>query len=265
MTIEIGTQKIPRASRRRGKPMATSLPIGEVDANIFACPACSRPLGSGTSRCPGCDTRLIAGVMASRAAVFVGAGVFSGMIISGALMGIGSLSGARPVDVPIVQAPPVVTPTQAAVPSVAAPAIDTSVPSGAISALRQSTRLNQRVVADAEQLEIALAAPKPSSSAIAPILRSMATHASFGARLAPTVGEWGRASAVSQDLATFYAAIAATAQQGLSASLSSSRAYEAAAERMLQVVAGLDDIDAASRALAAGADFELPPLIAPSS
>lgn len=245
--------------------MATSLPIGEVDANIFACPACSRPLGSGTARCPGCDTRLIAGVKASRAAVFVGAGVFSGMIISGALMGFGSLTAARPVDIPTVQAPPIVTPTQVAVPSVAAPAIDTSVPSGAVSALRQSTRLNQRVVADAEQLAIALAAPKPSSSAIAPILRSMATHASFGARLAPTVGEWGRASAVSEDLATFYAAIAATAQEGLSASLSSSRAYEAAAERMLQVVAGLDDIDAASRALAAGADFELPPLSAPSS
>jgi hypothetical protein len=265
MTIEIGTQKVPRVGRRGRTPMATSLPIGEVDANIFACPACLRPLGTGTSRCPSCDTRIIAGVKASRAAAFVGVGVFSGMIISGALFGIGSLTAARPVEVPIVQAPPVVTPTQVAVPSVAAPAIDTSVPTGAVSALRQSTRLNQRVVADAEQLAIALAAPKPSSSAIATILRSMATHASFGARLAPTVGEWGRASAVSEDLTAFYAAIAATAHQGLSASLSSSRAYEAAAERMLQVVAGLDDIDAASRALAAGADFELPPLIEPSS
>jgi hypothetical protein len=265
MTIEIGSQKVGRVGRRGGTRMATSLAIGEIDANIFACPACSRPLGSGTSRCPGCDTRLIAGVKASRVAVFVGAGLFSGMIVSGALMGIGSLSGARPVDVPIVQAPPVVTPTQAPVPTVAAPAIDPGVPSGAVSALRQSTRLNQRVVADAERLATALAAPKPSSAVIAPILRTMATNASFGSRLAPTVGEWGRASAVSEDLATFYAAISATAQQGLSASLSSSRAYEAAAQRMLQVVAGLDDIDAASRALAAGADFELPPLIAPSS
>ena len=93
----------------------------------------------------------------------------------------------------------------------------------------------------------------------------MATNASFGAKLAPTIGDWGRASAVSEDLAAFYAAITATAQEGLSASLSSSRAYEAAAEEMLQVVAALDDIDAASRVLAVDGDFELPPLVSPSS
>ena len=241
------------------------MPIGEVDANIFACPACNRPLGSGTTRCPSCDTRLIMDVKASRAAIFVGVGLFSGMIISGALMGVATVAGARPGDVAVVQAPPVVTPSQAPVPSVAAPVVDPGVPSGAISALRQSAKLNQRVVADAEHLATALAASKPSASVIAPILRSMATHASFGARLAPSVGEWDRASAVSEDLAAFYAAISATAQEGLSASLSSSRAYEAAAEEMLQVVAGLDEVDAASRALAAGADFELPPLSAPSS
>jgi hypothetical protein len=265
MTIEVGAQKVGRVGRRGGKRPATSLPIGEVDANIFACPACNRPLGSGTSRCPSCNTRLVGGVKASRVAIFVGIGLFSGMIVSGALMGIASVAGARPAAVPVVQAPPIVTPTQAPVPSVAVPVVDPGITSGAISALRQSTRLNQRVVADAERLATALAASKPSSSVIAPILRSMATNASFGARLAPTVGEWSRASAVSEDLAAFYAAISSTAQQGLSASLSSSRAYEAAAEQMLQVVAGLDDIDAASRALAAGADFELPPLVAPSS
>lgn len=264
MTIEVGTQKVGRISRRGAKRPATSLAIGEIDANIFACPACNRPLGSGTSRCPGCDTRLIMGVKASRAAMFVGAGLFSGMLVSGALMGIASLSGARPADVAVVQAPPIVTPTQAPVPSVAAPVVDPGIPSGAVSALRQSTRLNQRVLADAELLTTALAASKPSSSVIAPILRSMATHASFGSRLAPTVGDWGSASALSEDLAAFYAAISASAQQGLSASLSSSRAYEAAAEEMLQVVAGLDAIDAASRTLAASGDFELPPLTAPT-
>jgi hypothetical protein len=263
MTIEVGTQKVGRIGRRGGKRATASLPIGEIDANIFACPACNRPLGTGTSRCPSCNTLLIGGVKSSRVAIFVGVGLFSGMIISGALMGLATVAGARPAAVPVLEAPQVVTSSQVAVPSVAAPVVDPGIPSGAISALRQSTRLNQRVVADAERLTTALAATKPSSSAIAPILRSMATHASFGARLAPTVGEWGKASAVSDDLAAFYAAIAATAQHGLSASLSSTRAYEAAAEEMLQVVAGLDDIDSASRSLAAGADFELPPLTAP--
>lgn len=264
MTIEVGTQKVGRVGRRGAKRPATALAIGEIDANIFACPSCNRPLGAGTSQCPACNTRLIGGVKASRAAILVGIGVFSGMIISGALMGIVSLTGARPADVAVVVAPPIVTPSLAPVPTVAPPPVDPGVPSGAISALRQSTRLNQRVVADAERLTTALAASRPSASVIAPILRSMATHASFGAKLAPTVGDWSRASTVSEELAAFYASISATAQQGLSASLSSSRAYEAAAEKMLTVVAGLDAIDAASRKLAAGADFELPPLTAPT-
>jgi hypothetical protein len=68
---------------------------------------------------------------------------------------------------------------------------------------------------------------------------------------------------VSDDLVTFYAAIAATAEQGLSASLRSSRAYSTAAEQMLDIVAGVEAIDAASRKLAASADLELPPLTAP--
>ena len=38
---------------------AMGLAIGDTDANVFTCPACSRPLSEGTSRCPGCGTRLI--------------------------------------------------------------------------------------------------------------------------------------------------------------------------------------------------------------
>jgi hypothetical protein len=263
MTIEIGSQKVGRVGRRGGARMAPSLPIGEADANIFACPACSRPLGNGTPRCPGCGTRLIAGVKASRAAVFIGIGVFTGMITSGALMGIGSLLTARPADVTVVPAPPVVTPTQAPLASAPAPIVDPGIPSSALSALGQSARINQRLLADAGRLTVALATPRPSSSEIAPILRTMNTSAAFGAKLAPTVGDWDQAATVSDDLATFYAAIAATAEQGLSASLRSSRAYANAAEQMLDIVAGLEAIDAASRKLAASADLELPPLTAP--
>jgi hypothetical protein len=239
MTIEIGNQKVGRIGRRGGPRQATSLPIGEVDANIFACPACSRPLGSGTSRCPGCGARLIAGVKASRAGVFIGIGVFSGMVVSGAFMGIGSLVAPRPADVAVVPAPPVVTPTQPPLASAPAPAVPPGIPSGAVSALGQSTRINQRLLADAGRLTTALSASNPSSSEIAPILRTMNTSAAFGARLAPTVGDWDRAGAVSDDLTAFYAAVGATAEEGLSASLRSSRAYVAAAEQMLKVVAGV--------------------------
>ena len=272
MTIEIGTQKVGRVGRvgRRGKAghtpaHAPSLVIGEADANIFACPACQRPLGTGTPRCPSCGTRLIGGVKASRAALLVGIGVFTGMIASGTLMGIGSAVSPRPVDIAGVQPSAIVTPSQVAAASAPAPTVDPGIPTSAMSALRQSTRLNQRVLADAERLTAALAAPKPSSAEIAPILRTLATTAAFGAKLAPTVGEWDEASAVSGDLAAFYTDISSTAQQGLASSLKSTRAYVAAAEQMLTVVARLDEIDAASRGLGVAAGIDLPPLTAPSS
>ena len=265
MTLEIGSQKVGRIGRRgRGTPSAPSLPIGELDANIFACPACSRPLGSGTRRCPGCATRLIAGVKASRAVVFVGAGGLAGFALGAGLVALMTMLNAQPAQAVIQPAPPIVTPSQAPI-AVAppAPAVDPGIPSSALSALRQTTAINQRVVTDAARLSTALAAAKPSSSEIAPILRAMASTATVGQRLAPTVGGWDQAESVSADFVAFYAAIAKTADEGLSSSLSSSRAYVAAAEEMLRVVRGLDAIDAASRTLAASADLTLPPLTAP--
>ncbi|MBA2300263.1 MAG: hypothetical protein H0W22_05760 [Chloroflexi bacterium] len=261
MTIEIGSQKAGRIGRGGGSRMATSLPIGEVDANIFACPACSRPLGVGTSLCPSCGTHLIAGVRTSRAVVFVGIGLFSGMILGAGLMAALSVTTPRPLDLAVADAPPIVAPSQVPVASAAAPPVDAGISSGAMSALRQSTLLNQRVLGDADRLTAALSAPKPSSAVIGPILRTLASTASFGAGVAATVGSWDRGDAVSKDLALFYASIAETADEGLSASFANNRAYVAAAEKMLEIVGGLGAIDAASRTLAASADVVLPPLI----
>jgi hypothetical protein len=263
MTLEIGSQKIGRIGRR-GPRVASSLPIGEVDANIFACPACSRPLDSGTRRCPGCGTRLIAGVKATRAAAFVAVGGLAGTLLGAGLVAAVSFVNTRPAEVLVVPPPAVATPSQAPLPSAPAPVADPGIPSSALSALRQSTLLNQRVISDADRLTAALAVAKPSGSQIAPILRSMASTATFGQRLAPTVGGWDRAEVVSADLVAFYAAIARTADEGLSSSLSSSGTYIAAGERMLKIVAGLDALDGAARTLAASADVTLPPLTAPT-
>lgn len=265
MTLEIGSQKVGRFGRRgRGTPMAASLPIGESDANIFACPACSRPLGSGTRRCPGCATRLLAGVETSRAVAFIGAGGLAGFALGAGLVALMTMLNVQPAQAVIQPAPPIVTPSQAPI-AVAPPppAIDPGIPSSALSALRQTTLINQRVVSDAGRLSAALATTKPSSSEIAPILRAMASTAMVGQRLAPNVGGWDQAESVSADFVAFYAAIAKAADDGLSSSLSSRRAYVAAAEEMLRVVGGLDAIDAASRTLAASADLTLPPLTAP--
>ncbi len=263
MTLEIGSQKVGRIGRR-GPRMAPSLPIGEIDANIFACPACSRPLGSGTRRCPGCGTRLIAGVKATRATALVGVGGLAGTLLGAGLFAAVSLVNTPPAEALVVPPPAVATPSQAPLPSAPAPVAGPAIPSSALSALRQSTLLNQRVISDADRLAAALATAKPSGSQIAPILRSMASTATFGQRLAPTVGGWDQAKVVSTNLVAFYAAISRTADEGLSSSLSSSAIYIAAGERMLEIVAGLDALDGAARTLAASADVTLPPLTAPT-
>ncbi len=259
MTIEASGGKASRFGRRQASTV--ELPIGEADANIFNCPACARPLGAGASRCPGCRTRLVSGIRATKAAGFVLVGLLAGLMVGG-----GSVALATAVSRPAaaaVDAPPVVTPSQAVAPtSQPAPPIDPGIPAAALSALRQSTVVNQRLLADASKLTGVLAG-SPTGKDIAPILRSLAATAGFGDGLAPSIATWDDGLAVSQGLVTYYAAIGGVAQDGLAASLTNTRAYVDAGTRMMSVMDGMIDLDAASRTLAASADLDLPLLVPP--
>lgn len=260
MTIEASSAKAGRFGRRQTSPAADGLAIGEIDANIFNCPACARPLGVGTSRCPGCSLRLVAGVRLAKASAFVVIGLSFGLLIGGGSVALSSALS-RPAVLAVVDAPPVVTPTQAPIATSAPPpVVDPTIPSAAASALRQSAAVNQRILADASRLSVALAVARPSGKDIAPILRGLATTADFGDRIAPDIGRWTAGASVSQELVTFYAAIGGAADDGLAASLTNDKAYVAAGRRMMAIVGGLTDLDAASRTLAAGGDLELPPL-----
>ena len=259
MTVEVA-----RGRARRGKNVPIEqAAIGEVDANIFNCPRCSRPLAVGNSRCAGCGLRMVAGVPLGRVAGFVAAGLMLGLLVGG-----GSVFAAttlmRPVATPVAQAPTTVVPSAVPVaPSAAAPVVAPAIPAipaAAASALRQSTTLNQRLLVDADRLATALASDRPSGAEIAPLLRALASTASFGDRLAPNVAQWPDGAAVSESLVTFYAAVGRVAGEGLTASLQNDRAYVDAGRKMLVVLGQLTGLDAASRALAASADLELPPL-----
>jgi hypothetical protein len=257
MTVEVA-----RGRARRAKNVVTEeMAIGEVDANIFNCPRCTRPLAVGISRCAGCGLRLVGGIPMTRVAGFVAAGLVLGLLVGGgAVVGVTALT--KPVDRVITQAPAKVVPTAApVVPTAAPPIVDPTIPASALSALRQSTTLNQRLLADSDRLAAALRSSNPSGAEIAPLLRALASTASFGDRLAPSVGDWSAGAAVSQGLATFYAAIERVADEGLAASILNSRAYEVAGRRMLSVLGQLTDLDAASRTLASSAGVELPPLV----
>lgn len=264
MTIEANSEKIGRfGGRGAASGKRELLPIGELDANIFNCPACARPLGAGTSRCPGCNTRLIFSVRASRAAGFMVIGLALGLAIGGGVVAVVSAVG-RTAGA-IVDSPPIVIPSavpvDVPVATIGAPVVDPSIPSSALSALRQSAVINQRLLADADRLALVMSVARPVAEDIAPILRGLASTASFGRGLAPELGRWDDGLAVSEGLAAFYGAIEMVAHDGLAASLVNDAAYARAGRRMLAVFDKLPDLDAASRALAAGADVELTPLI----
>jgi hypothetical protein len=230
-----------------------------ADANIFGCPRCGRPQAVGNSRCAGCGLRMVDGLPFLRVSRFIAGGLLIGMLVGGGMVGaITWLT--RPVDKSVVQAPATVTPSVAPGAPIAAPTVDPAIPRAAVSALRQTTTLNQRLLADARRLTRALA-NRPSGAEIAPVLRSIASTASLGDGVAPTVAQWPEGAAVSRALVALYAAAGRVADDGLAASVKNDRAYINTAKQMRTVLARLTDLDASSRALALGAGIELPPLV----
>jgi hypothetical protein len=258
MTIDAVRRKSTRASRREQRE---GMPIGENDANIFDCPACARPLATGTRRCPGCSTRLLGGVRATRAAGFMAIGLLIGLFVGGSVVGLVAMLSA-PAAATAATTDPVAGPTSAplATAPVSVPVADPAVPAAALTALSQTSLINQRLQADATRLQAVMAGSAPASVDIARALRSLSATAAFGDRIAPDVADWADGTAVSASLAAFYAAVGATAREGLTSSLQNADAYRDAGRSMLAVLDELAELDADSRALAATADTDLPAL-----
>jgi hypothetical protein len=259
MTIDAVRRKSTRASRREQRE---EMPIGENDANIFDCPTCARPLATGTRRCPGCSTRLLGGVRATRAAGFMAVGLLVGVVVGGGVVGLVAMLSTPTAVVAgtdTLAAGPTSAPLATSAP-VSVPVADPAIPAAALTALRQTSLINQRLQSDATRLDAVMAASTPASVDIARALRSLSATAAFGDRIAPAVADWADGTAVSASLAAFYAAVGSTAREGLTSSLQNADAYRDAGRSMLVVLGGLAELDAASRALAATADTDLPAL-----
>jgi hypothetical protein len=265
MTIDALPGKARRSRNRKTAP--DSIAIGVADANIVACPSCARPLDAGTSKCPGCGTRMIAGVRATRALGFAASGLLVGLIIGTSVTGaVALLTRPSVVPAPASATTPIASTTPLAssvAPAASAPApvVDPSIPTAAVSAIRQAAELNQRLTADAARLTALLAASSPSSADLARVLRALNANAAVGERLAPQVATWTRSAGLSEALAALYVEVGATARDGLAASLQNDDAYVATSERMLVLLDGLTAIDAQARPLAQQAGLELAPLV----
>ena len=264
MTIDALPERARRPGRR--KTATPPLTIGEADANIVACPGCSRPLDAGASRCPGCGTRMVAGVRATKALGFVASGLVVGLIVGTSVTGLVALA-TRPSPTAIVE-----TPVASAVPlastapiASAAPIADPAIPTAAVSAIRQAVELNQRLADDAGRLAAILATGSPSSADLARVLRTLNANAAVGERIAPQVATWTEAGALSASLATIYLEVASTAREGLAASLRNEGTYVSISRRMVVLLGGLAAIDAEARPLAGRAGLQLAPLVLPAS
>jgi hypothetical protein len=270
MAINSALRKFSRPARG---PKAASYPepiaIGEVDAHVFNCPRCARPLAIGAHVCPGCGTRLLFGVRARMALGLLAAGLAIGVLIAGAAVYV-----ARPV------APGRVSDAGAgAVPSVGAGAIGVSptappvlpaavgIPSSAVSAMRQAAILDARITVHANELRALLKSKATQGIEFARVLRTLNTDATFGVDLAPEIAHWDAAAKLSYDLGSFYRAVRDSSRASLRASVSDSTTYRTAGKRMSTLLLTMRALDATAAGLvdAAGLAPLVPPTAAPSA
>jgi hypothetical protein len=264
------------APRRTRKPKVRSssqdLTIGEIDQTVFACPACARPLALGARRCPGCETRLIMGVQAQRASIFLGVGLAAGLILAAVFATTASaidraIHGADVAAVaagassarPSASKSPAPTTRPAAT---AGTGTSSSVPALSRSALAQAASVDERLATSAAALAAALSAPKFDTYGVSQILRATSADAVVGLQLSSHIGAWSGGKALSIELISFHSAIQETAAEGLSASIRNDKAYRAAGQKMLDVLGGLDELDGRLRDVAGKAGVTLAPAVA---
>jgi hypothetical protein len=258
MATNLTRDKPGEAMASQGKGPA----IGETDASVFNCPSCARPLSDGTSKCPGCGTRLIMGVRVKRAI---------SILVLGAVVGVlgGGVATASAITLSLRAATPVAVaaPSASPVPPTAAPtAVLPLAPSGAtVSALSGTAVVNGRIALDADTLAAALASRTSTTIEIARALRSLAADATLGIDLAGRLDPWPDATSVALRLSDFYGAMADTARAALRTSLTDEATYRKSGAQMMAVLAELDAVDAASRSLATTVDLELPPVARPGA
>jgi hypothetical protein len=246
--------------RPDGKNASKDGAIGELDAHVFNCPACARPLSEGTSRCPACGTRLVMGVMVKRAGAILGLGLVTGMLFGGGVT-------AAAITLSLHDRPAVVPqPTVAAIVPTVAPsvaALEPVAPPAAIAALSGTAVVNGRIAVDATSLSETLSKPNATTIELARDLRSLAADAALGSDLVGRLAPWRDADAATNQLDAFYGSMASTARQALRASLTDNGSYRQAAIAMIAVLGGLDDVDTVSRTLAATVALDLPPVVMP--
>ncbi len=246
-------------ARRGGTPPPEGGIAPTDDApDTSSCPACGRPLEALTGVCPGCGTRLLYGVQARRAGLFVGAGLVAGVLVGSLATGL--LVGATRTQATTASEGDGIAGSSAAPAGEDGQPLPPAIPSLAASALRQSAAIDARLLGSLADLRATLAVSPYDPGTTAQALRDIAADATVAAQSMPALAAWPAAASVRADLVGFYDDLLATARAGLAYSISDAAAYRKAAAQMVLRFRRLPAIDAASRALAASAGIALAPV-----
>jgi len=251
------------STRRTAKPTDTTPLIGDDSQGSFvSCPNCGRPVADGLVRCAGCGTRVLLGVAATRALLFMATGAVLGLLVGG--LSVGSiLNASREATTASSAAAHAASPTPGAGASSSAiaglaspsrPAIDPL----AASALRQVASTEDQLAISLDNLRHELKARPVDSAAIATTLRAISASATYGTSVIGYLSGWPDAAELQGQLGALYTQVRAVAANGLSAQLANVKAYQSAANQMIAVLAVLPAIRTAEMALGQSGGIVLP-------
>jgi hypothetical protein len=241
--------------------------IGDSPQGAYvSCPRCGRPVADGLVRCTGCGMRILMGVAASRALLFLTTGAVLGLLVGGiAVVWITGLGHApAPTQVPAVVVPG--SPAASASTPVPSASIENIDPLAA-SALRQIASTNSQLAASLATLKHELKASSVDTGALSATLRQMSAAATYGASVVGYLSAWPEAAPLQASVGRLYAQIRSIAANGLSLQLAAKSGYAAAGRQMVTALAVLPTIQSDAFKLAASAGMELPgqPTPAPST
>jgi hypothetical protein len=250
---------MPRRGKRALPSRQASTLIGDDPSGAggyVSCPKCGRPVADGVVRCSGCGMRILMGVAASRALLFMTTGAVLGLLVGGLSVGwIMSLS--RTVEPP--PAAVVVHPSPSVAPAAQGSSpVAVNVDPLAASALRQIASTDAQLTSSLSTLKHELKARPVDTGAISATLRQMSAAATYGSSVVGYLSAWSEASALQGEVGRLYAQVRAVAANGLAARLTSTTAYVNAGNQMVSVLEALAENRAAEFELGSNSGIALP-------
>src|SRR5450432_2607276 len=204
---------MPRTPTRKPVPPTETTPMigDETQGGYVSCPTCGRPVADGLVRCSGCGTRILLGVAASRALLFLTTGAVLGLLVGG--LSVGSILNAS--RAPAAAAAAAAHPANPSPGLSAATPLPSSVRSTvdplAASALRQVASTNQQLLLSLGSLRHELRANPFDTAAVAATLRVISASATYGTSVVGYLSAWPEAAALQGELGQFYAQVGAVA------------------------------------------------------